>query len=50
MTSMLYDVTATDPLVFVGVSAGTLIVALGANAILARASAATDPAATLREE
>ena len=50
MSSMLYDVTATDPLVLLGVSAGTLIVAFGASAIPGWAAAATDPAATLRQE
>ena len=50
MGSLLYDVTATDPLVFLTVCAGTLIVALVASAIPGSQAAATDPAATLREE
>lgn len=50
MTTLLYDVTATDPSVFILVPVGTLIVALIASAIPGRQAAATDPAATLREE
>jgi ABC-type antimicrobial peptide transport system permease subunit len=50
MTDLLYDVTATDPWVFLVVSSGTLLVAFGASAVPARTAAATDPAATLREE
>ncbi len=50
MGSLLYDVTATDPLVFATVCAGTLIVALAASAIPGGQAAATDPATTLREE
>jgi len=47
---LLYEVTPLDPLVFGAVGAVTLLVAGVATAIPGRRAAATDPAATLRED
>ncbi|MGI9625210.1 MAG: ADOP family duplicated permease [Longimicrobiales bacterium] len=50
MSSLLYDVSVTDPLILGGVCATALVVALAATAIPGRVAAATDPASTLRED
>jgi predicted permease len=50
MSSLLYNVSATDPLTFVAVGALLVIVALAACWIPARRAMRTDPAVTLRYE
>ncbi len=50
LESLLFGVTATDPLTFVGIAALLLTVALGASTIPARRAAAVDPIQTLRSE
>ena len=50
MSSLLYDVSATDPAVLALVCGAALAVATLASVIPGRAAAATDPALTLRDE
>jgi ABC-type antimicrobial peptide transport system permease subunit len=50
MTSILFEVSATDAATFTGVAAGLVTTALIAVALPARRAARVDPATTLREE
>jgi macrolide transport system ATP-binding/permease protein len=50
MSSILYDVSATDPFAFVSASIGLLGVALGACLVPARRAVRIDPAIALRSE
>jgi putative ABC transport system permease protein len=50
MTSLLYDVTATDPLTFGAVSLLLLLVAIGASWLPARRATRVDPLIALRSE
>jgi putative ABC transport system permease protein len=50
LSAMLFDVTATDPLTFTGISGGLLAVAFLASYVPARRAAAVDPMAALRHE
>jgi predicted permease len=50
MSSMLYEVRPTDPLVFTAVAAGLTLVGLSASLIPARRAATLDPLAALRNE
>jgi predicted permease len=49
LRGLLYDVTATDPLTFVAVSAALLAVACAATYVPARQAVTVDPAVTMRE-
>lgn len=48
--SLLYDVTAWDPLTYVGTAVVLVVVALAASVIPARRAASVDPIAALRSE
>jgi putative ABC transport system permease protein len=50
MTSILFEVSATDTVTFVGVTTGLVVTALVAVTLPARRAARVDPATTLREE
>lgn len=50
MSSMLFEVSPTDAVTYVSVTAGLVATALVACAVPARRAAGLDPAATLREE
>jgi len=50
MRSLLVGVTPTDPLTFVAIGAGFLVVAAGACWVPARRAAHVDPVVALREE
>jgi predicted permease len=50
MSSMLYEVRATDPVIFTAVAAGLTMVALTASLVPARRAATLDPLAALRDE
>jgi ABC-type antimicrobial peptide transport system permease subunit len=50
MTGILFEVSTTDTVTFVGVSAGLMTAALVAVTLPARRAARVDPATTLREE
>ena len=50
MTSILFEVSATDMTTFVGVTSGLLVTALIAVTLPARRAARVDPTTTLREE
>ncbi|HEX5479791.1 MAG TPA: ABC transporter permease [Dehalococcoidia bacterium] len=48
--SFLFEITPTDPVVFVGVALGIAVVALGASWLPARRATRIDPVAVLRDE
>jgi putative ABC transport system permease protein len=50
MTGLLFNVTATDPVTFLGAAAGLLVASLGACYIPARRAASVAPASTLKAE
>ncbi len=50
MTSLLYGVTPTDPIVFGAVAAGLATVAIAASLIPARRAATVDPLVALRQD
>jgi ABC-type lipoprotein release transport system permease subunit len=50
LRAMLYEVSATDPVVFVGVPALLAAVAVAASLVPARQAAAIDPNETMRAE
>ncbi len=50
MTSILFEVSATDTVTFIGVTAGLVMTALIAVTLPARRAARVDPAMTLRDE
>ncbi len=50
MASLLFEVSATDTVTFVGVTTGLVVIALTACVVPARRASQVDPAVTLREE
>ena len=50
MTSILFEVSATDTMTFVSVTTGLVVAAAIAVTLPARRAARVDPATTLREE
>jgi ABC-type antimicrobial peptide transport system permease subunit len=50
MRTLLFEVSPTDPITFVGVSLLLLVTAMAACYIPARRAAATDPVAALRQD
>jgi ABC-type lipoprotein release transport system permease subunit len=50
MTSILFEVSATDTVTFASVTAGLVVTAMISVTLPARRAAQVDPATTLREE
>jgi ABC-type antimicrobial peptide transport system permease subunit len=50
LDSLLFGVTPTDPLIFFGVAAALVLVAIAASAMPARRAARVDPMIALRSE
>ena len=50
MSTMVYGISTTDPLTFLGVAAGLTLIALGASYIPARRAMRVDPMVALRYE